>query len=142
MNTQSLVDHGSLPSNNGGALPHRALTIKILHQQNLAFQGTRGVSAGNRSQGFAPAFLDMGTGKIYLARYADGRPAPIHLLEGLPQEVAISRDAAGRCTGAKHSLIAGFVRVDKFYTREQAANQEDVLGPVECCEPTHYRAEL
>jgi hypothetical protein len=95
----------------------------VLRQQNLAFQGTCGVSAGNRSQGFAPAFLDRETGMIYLARYADGRPAPLHLLEGLPQEVVVSRTADGQCTGVKPSLIAGFVRASQFYTREQLASK-------------------
>ena len=123
MRTQSSANTKLLQADYGRKLPGRPLTTRVLRQQNLAFQGTGGISAGNRSQGFAPAFLDTETGMIYLARYADGRPAPLHLLEGLPQEVAVSRDAAGSCTGVKPSLIAGFVRAGQFYTREQLASK-------------------
>ena len=123
MNTQMSVntglsaadyDYGREPS--GGAL-----TTQVLRRQNLAFKGTGGVSAGNHSQGFAPAFLDTETGSVYLARFADGRPAPMHLLDGLPRELIVSRDAAGRCLAVKRSLVAGFVQAGRFYTREQAA---------------------
>lgn len=102
------------------------LTNKALHQQNLAFQGTNGVSTNNRSQGFLPAFLDTTTDFIYLARFTDGRPAPIHLLDGLPPELTLSRDAAGKCIAVKASVIAGFVRDGLFYTREQAAQYGQV----------------
>jgi hypothetical protein len=104
-----------------GKLPSRPLTSWVLRQQNLAFQGTSGVSANNQARGFAPAFLDTDTGTIHLARYADGRPAPLHLLDGLPPELVISRDPAGSGTVVKPSLITGFVRAGTFYTREQAA---------------------
>ena len=97
------------------------LTNKTLRQQNLAFQGTGGVSKNNRSQSFLPAFLDTATGIIYLARFADGRLAPIHLLDGLPQELVLSHNTSGKCTAIKSSVVAGFVRDRLFYTREQAA---------------------
>src|SRR5512147_12502 len=95
------------------------LTSKTLQQQNLAFQGTGGVSMNNRSQGFLPAFLDTVTGIIHLARFADGRLAPMHLIEGLPPELALKHDITGKCTAVKASVIAGFVRDNLFYTREQ-----------------------
>lgn len=112
MNTQSSLS---------GGFQDRPLTAQVLHQQNLAFQGTGGVSTGNRSQGFAPAFCDTATGIIHLARFADGRPAPMHLIDGLPSELIMSRDAAGKSTAVKSSVVAGFVRDGLFYTREQAA---------------------
>jgi hypothetical protein len=112
MNTQMSYCEGSAG---------QPLTASLLHHQNLAFQGTGGVSAGNRAQGFTPAFLDTDTGIIHLARYADGRPAPMHLLEGLPSELFLSCGAAGESTAVKPSLIAGFIRTGLFYTREQAA---------------------
>ena len=121
MNTQSSIKTEFSPVSYSGELPAQPLTTSVLRQQNLAFQGTGGVSAGNRSQGFVPAFLDTETGMIHLARYADGRPAPLHLLDGLPQELVVNRDAAGRCVAASRSLIAGFVQAGLFYTREQAA---------------------
>ena len=97
------------------------LTRETLRKQNLAFVGTGGVSDENRSSGFRPAFFDTVTGRAVLARFGDGRPAPMHLLEGLPDEWVAERDAAGRVRAIKDSVIAGFVRNGRFYTREQAA---------------------
>jgi hypothetical protein len=45
----------------------------------------------------------------------------MHLLDGLPDEWVVERDAAGRVRAIKDSVIAGFVRDGRFYTREQAA---------------------
>ena len=45
----------------------------------------------------------------------------MHLLDGLPEEWVAQRNAAGRVTAIKQTVIAGFVRGDFFYTREQAA---------------------
>jgi len=121
MNTQSSVNTGLSAADYGKESLRGALTTQVLRQQNLAFKGTGGVSVGNCSQGFAPAFLDTETGRVYPARFADGRPAPMHLLDGLPQELIVSRDAAGGCLAVKRSVIAGFVQAGRFYTREQAA---------------------
>lgn len=97
------------------------LTAKVLRQQNRVFRGTGGVSAENRSQGFAPAFLDTLTGMVYRACFADGRPAPMHLLEGLPPALVVARDAGGRATAIRSSVMAGVIRGTQFFTREQAA---------------------
>ena len=91
------------------------------HPPHRTFLGTRGAHLGTGPQDFAPAFLEPDTGTIHLARYADGRPAPIHLLAGLPPERVVSRDPASAGTGVKPDLIVGFVRAGRFYTREQAA---------------------
>lgn len=92
-----------------------------LKKQNRQFKGTGGVSQENRSLGFRPAFLDSGTGSVYLSRFADGRPAPMHLLEGLPAALAVKHSASGRIAAVKASVIAGFLRNGQFYTRDQAA---------------------
>lgn len=97
------------------------LSAQTLRQQNRVFQGTGGVSAENRALGFAPAFLDTATDRVYRACFADGRPAPMHLLEGLPPAVVATRDATGRVVALKPTVLAGFVREERFYTREQAA---------------------
>jgi hypothetical protein len=107
----------------------RCWTAQTLRQQNRRFQGTGGVSAENRSQGFAPAFLDTETHRIYRACFADGRPAPMHLLEGLPPAVVTARDATGRVIALKSTVLAGFVRAERFYTREQAAAHIIEGGP-------------
>jgi hypothetical protein len=100
---------------------NKSLTTETLRKQNLAFAGTGGVSEGNRSSGFRPAFHDLASGRTALARFADGSPAPMHLLDGLPGEWIVKRDASGRISAIKDSVIAGFVRNGLFYTREQAA---------------------
>lgn len=97
------------------------LTPRGLLAQNRRFKGTKGVSQENRSSGFRPAFSDTHTGTVYLSRFADGRPAPMHLLDGLPGCLVVERSASGRVTAVKKSVCAGFVKDGKFYTREQAA---------------------
>lgn len=92
-----------------------------LRRQNRRFANTGGISEQNANRGFMPAFLDRSTGHSYLARFADGRPAPMHLLEGLPEELIMQRDPGGRVHGVKDSVVAGFVRRGRFFTREQAA---------------------
>ncbi|MDX1656611.1 MAG: hypothetical protein R3310_15495 [Candidatus Competibacteraceae bacterium] len=98
-----------------------ALTPAVLHQQNRTFAGSGGVSHHNRSQGFAPAFLDRETGRSYRACFADGRPAPMHLLDGLPGELVTDRLPCGRVLGIKETVEAGFLRRERFFTRTQAA---------------------
>ena len=104
------------------------LTCEALDRQNRAFKGTRGVSQGNRHDGFAPAFRDCVSGMVYRSCFADGRPAPMHLVEGLPRHLAVSRDASGKITGVKSSVEAGFVRDGAFYTRDEATSELDEHG--------------
>ena len=96
-------------------------TKETLRKQNLAFAGTGGLSDENRSGGFLPAFHDLASGRTVLARFADGRPAPMHLLDGLPDEWVVNRDTGGRPSAVRPSVIAGFVRNGLFYTREEVA---------------------
>jgi hypothetical protein len=99
----------------------RGLTEHELRCQNRHYRGTRGLSEENHSSGFRPAFLDTETGAVYASCYADGRPAPCHLLEGLPENLVLARTAHGRISAIKASVVAGFVRCGCFYTREEAA---------------------
>lgn len=94
------------------------LTLKA---ESAVFKDTGGVSANNGGCGFRPAFLDTDTHRVYLSRFGDGRPAPMHLLDGLPEDVVVARGASGRVAEVKSSVVAGFVRDGRFYTREQAA---------------------
>jgi hypothetical protein len=72
--------------------------------------------------GFRPAFLDTATFSIHLSRYADGQPAPFHLLDGLPDEVVVARSVFGsRILAAKATLVPGFERKGFFYTAPAAA---------------------
>jgi len=97
------------------------LTTNTLKRQNRAFVGTGGVSEENRSSGFRPAFHDLASGRTALSRFADGRPAPMHLIDGLPEAWVVQRDTSGRVRAIKDTVIAGFVRDGLFYTRDQAA---------------------
>ena len=92
-----------------------------LIRENAQFGMTGGVSENNREEGFVPAFQDIATGRVYRSCFANGNPAPIHLLDGLPDELVIARDATRRTVALTPTLVAGFLRSDCFYTREQAA---------------------
>ena len=63
----------------------RLLTKARLKRENLAFFGIPGVSHENRSTGFRPAFYDTETGCVVISRFLNGQPAPLHLIEGLPE---------------------------------------------------------
>ena len=100
---------------------NRALTGKCLRKENRVFRGTGGVSAGNRTSGFIPAFCDTTTGRVEPSRLADGRLAPMHLLVGLPADWVVARTADNTVLAIKATVIAGFLRVGVFYTRAEAA---------------------
>ncbi len=110
-----------LDGHTGTEMKH-ALTNRALQQQTLAFRGSGGISTESRSVGFKPAFLDVETGAIYDSRDANGRPAPVHMLDGLPKELVLTCNSAGKVIAVKESVIAGFVRQGRFYTREEAAS--------------------
>jgi hypothetical protein len=97
------------------------LTKERLRRENLAFAGTAGVSAANGRRRLRPAFRDPLTGRVEIARYEDGRPAPVHIICGLPVEWVRERDAEGHITAIRPDIESGFVRDGVFYTREQAA---------------------
>lgn len=96
------------------------LNSTVLERENQVFHGTGGCSEENRGLGFLPAFMDAVTRMIYRSCFADGRPAPFHLLDGLPDEVVVERAPSGRVAAIRGSLVAGFIRDGRFYTREEA----------------------
>lgn len=92
-----------------------------LIKENVAHIGSAGVSENNHDCRFRAAFRDLESGCAVLARFKDGSPAPMHLLDGLPDEWVLERDTSGRVMTVKSTVIAGFLRQGRFYTREQAA---------------------
>lgn len=100
---------------------NRLMCDQTLHQENLAYAGTNGVSTNNRSLRFVPAFRDEDTGRVEIARFENGNPAPAHLIVGLPQEWAVAFTADGAILAIKASVTAGFVRDNVFFTRDEAA---------------------
>src|SRR5947209_5681419 len=97
------------------------LTNASLEVETAYYRGTDGVSENNRGLGFQSAFIDRETCTIYLSRFADGRLAPFHLLDGLPAELVLARDEEGHVTRVKASVVSGFMRNERFYTRYEAA---------------------
>ena len=93
----------------------------ILAQENATYGAGGGVSANNRSFGFQPAFRNAETGCIYPSRFADGRPAPIHMIDGLPDELVVARSTTGRAISVRASVQAGFTLDGTFYDRDEAA---------------------
>ncbi|GGK68031.1 hypothetical protein [Amphritea balenae] len=93
-----------------------------LAAENKKFQGSGGVSVGNVSAGFIPAFMDPVSGRIELSRYPDGRQAPFHMLDGLPDEWIIRRNLAGHVEEIRCAIVSGFVRLGRFFTRQEAAD--------------------
>ncbi len=98
------------------------MDLKAIHDQNLLYTGTNGVSQENRKYGFIPAFRDESTGRVEIARFLDGKPAPLHLITALPDEWVVARDESGGVCRVKGSVVAGFVRDSKFYTRQEASD--------------------
>lgn len=97
------------------------LSTERLEHESAAHAGGGGRSEENRGLGFRPAFFDFASQKVYLSRFADGRLAPIHLLDGLPEEVIVDRSATGRVLRVRASLVSGFERNGLFYSRKAAA---------------------
>ena len=100
---------------------NRPVSEQTLHQQNLAFAGTTGVSENNRRMRFQAAFRDEESGRVEVARFENGKLAPAHLIVGLPREWAVAFTSVGSIVAIKPSIIAGFVRDGVFFTREEAA---------------------
>ncbi|MBK1722703.1 hypothetical protein [Thiocystis violacea] len=96
------------------------LTEMSLRDENVLFANTRGISENNRSFGFQPGYLNSRSGEQVLSRFSDGRPAPVHLLDGLPDTWVRARDEKGKITAVEPEVISGFIRDGLFYTREEA----------------------
>lgn len=95
------------------------MTPTTLLIENRRYRGSAGTSPGNRHLGFQSAFRDRATGRVYLSRFRDGRVAPIHVLDGLPDDLVVVRAKSGQVLEAQATVEAGFVQGRRFYTREQ-----------------------
>ena len=107
---------------------HQPVTDETLARENHQFLGTGGVSANNRNQGFIPAFLDTATGNVFRSCFRNGMPAPIHVLDGLPEELVVTGSQSNGQRRIKQSVVSGFILDETFYSREEAAQ---VTGELE-----------
>lgn len=100
-----------------------AFSEQDLKAQHRIYRGTGGASVdeSNRCLNFLPAFLDSETGQVYPSLNANGSPACMHILCGLPDELVVERDCNGRVVAVKATLVVGFTRDGIFYTRDEAA---------------------
>lgn len=96
-----------------------ALTELSLRAENRLFEQTRGVSQHNNGLGFKPGYRNGATGEHALSCFADGSPAPVHLLDGLPEAWIAERDSDGHVTRTCPDLVSGFIRDGHFYTRDE-----------------------
>lgn len=113
-------DTGSGPADGGPQI-----TRDRLRRENLAFAGTAGVSDPAGRGRFVPAFREERSGRVELSRYANGKVAPLHVMDGLPEAWVEARTESGAPARLKAGVVAGFVRDGRFYTREQAAELAD-----------------
>jgi hypothetical protein len=108
-------------ASSAGANPDNIRHSADLRAESDRHRGSGGCSEENAGHGFRPAFRDSDTGRVYPSCFGDGAPAPVHLFDGLPDDVVVERTASGRVMAVKISLVSGFVRCGRFYTREEAA---------------------
>jgi len=101
-------------------LLRRGLCQCGIDAQNCDFAGTAGVSQHNRSSGFVPAYCNHADGQVVASRFADGRPAPIHVLEGVPEHWVEHRDVDTGLIRLKPTVEAGFLRDGRFFSRAAA----------------------
>lgn len=97
------------------------LTEMSLRDENVLYAGTRGISQNNKSFGFLPGYLNRCSGECVLSRFSDGSPAPVHLLDGLPDTWIRERDERGKVKAVAPEVVSGFIRDGRFYTREEAS---------------------
>lgn len=89
-----------------------------LDSENIQYANSGGVSQNNAAENFVPAFKNANTGEIALSKYFNGKPAPLHLIDGLPDSWLIKD---GKQKDLQEFIISGFVRFGRFFDRQEAA---------------------
>lgn len=105
----------------GSATADAPLTPGRIRDERRWYADTGGESSVCAQEGLAPGFRDEETGRVYRACFRDGRAAPMHLLDGLPDDVVLARDGRGRVLAVKPTLVSGFIYCGCFYSRAEAA---------------------
>ena len=76
----------------GWAVASRRFDAQTVLSQSREYQETGRVSSGNADGGFFPACCDTQTSCDCLSRFADGCLAPVHVLDGLPENLVLEWD--------------------------------------------------
>jgi hypothetical protein len=90
-----------------------------LDNENVQYANSGGISQNNSAEHFVPAFKNVHTGEIALSRYSNGKSAPFHLIDGLPDSW-LSKE--GNHKDLEEFIISGFVRFGRFFDRQEAAD--------------------
>lgn len=99
----------------------RCMTQERLELETELYEDCGATSPNCRPYGFRPAFYDTQSRTIHMSRFSDGRLAPIHLLDGLPEQFVLARDPAGRIEAVKETIVSGFEMYGRFYTRDEVS---------------------
>lgn len=102
-------------------MEQQCMTQERLELETEIYEDSGATSTHCRPYGFRPAFYDTQSRLIHMSRFSDGRLAPIHLLDGLPEQVVVARDSDGRIEAVKESIISGFEMYGRFYTRDEVS---------------------
>ena len=105
------------------------VTMDTLIEQNQVYKASMGVSERCANSGYTPAFQDTLTGETHLSLYANGHLAPVHILDGLPDQWVVKRDQSSRIVAVRATVVAGFVRNGIFYTRKEVATLLSMDNP-------------
>ncbi|MGW8228518.1 MAG: hypothetical protein ACWGOW_06435 [Gammaproteobacteria bacterium] len=98
----------------GGLKPGVRPSAQALHSENQLFAGTGGISPINRSLDFQQGFYDIESGQIAMFCFANVRPAPIHIMDGLPADRVTARNTGGEVISVKASVVSGFTRGGRY----------------------------
>lgn len=96
--------------------------------KNNLSHSTREVNSNSCQFYFIPAFYDALSHTVFLSCYKSGQLAPIHVLEGIPDNIIKNRTLTNNRGESKNSLIIGFIFKNKFLTRKQAINTLSTLS--------------
>ncbi len=97
----------------------KLLTHARLAWENHRHKNTSGISRNCRHNGYLPAFQNRLTGETRMSTFADGSPASVHLLDGLPNHWVVSRDDDNHVLAVLDTVVSGFVRDGEFFTRDE-----------------------
>lgn len=92
-----------------------------LREENALHAYTLGIGANRSELGVVPGYLNCVAGKRTIARFADGQGAPVHVLDGLPDDWIAERDCHGRPVRTHPGIVASFSHGGPFLTRDEAA---------------------